>query len=36
MPLEPVLGLEENAVEQEVAKLATTHIQAAISGLNKP
>jgi len=35
MAPEPVLGLEDNAVVQEVAKLATTHINAAIAGLNK-
>ena len=35
MAPEPVLGLEENAVVREVAKLATTHIQAAIDDLNK-
>jgi len=35
MAPEPVLGLEKNAVVQEVAKLATTHIQAAIDDLNK-
>ncbi len=35
MAPEPVLGLESNAVVQEVAKLATTHINAAIDDLNK-
>ncbi len=35
MAPEPVLGLENNAVVQEVAKLATTHINAAIADLNK-
>ena len=35
MAPEPVLGLENNAVVQEVAKLATTHINAAIDDLNK-
>ncbi|MEE9445049.1 MAG: DUF302 domain-containing protein [Cocleimonas sp.] len=33
MAPEPVLGLEKNAVVQEVAKLATTHIQAVIDDL---
>ena len=35
MAPEPVLGLENNEVVQEVAKLATTHINAAIDDLNK-
>jgi len=35
MAPEPVLGLESNPVVQEVAKLATTHINAAIDDLNK-
>jgi uncharacterized protein (DUF302 family) len=35
MAPEPVLGLEKNAVVQEVAKLATTHIKVAIADLKK-
>jgi len=33
MAPEPVLGLEDNAVVQEVAKLATEHLKAAITDL---
>ncbi len=35
MAPEPVLGLEDNAVVQEVAKLATEHLKAVISDLEK-
>ena len=35
MAPEPVLGLEDNAVVQEIAELATSHIKAAIIDLNK-
>ena len=35
MAPEPVLGLEENAVVKEVAKLATEHLTAAIADLEK-
>jgi len=35
MAPEPVLGLEENTTVQEVAKLATEHLTAAISDLEK-
>jgi uncharacterized protein (DUF302 family) len=35
MAPEPVLGLEDNAVVQEVAKLATTHIKAVIADIEK-
>lgn len=35
MAPEPVLGLEENATVQEVAKLATEHLTAAIADLEK-
>ena len=34
MAPEPVLGLEDNAVVQEIAKLASTHIKAAIADLD--
>jgi len=35
MAPEPVLGLEDNAVVQEVAKEATQHLNAVISDLEK-
>ena len=35
MAPEPVLGLEDNVVVQEVAKQATQHLKAAISDLEK-